>query len=154
MQALEQLVCEVKKEGKYKTIDIYTNGAIELYTGTLEPPIYQIQATLRDYGIGGGNNFGLGNSIASRPLFEPEPIRHIPEKQTKLSDFGSDYEVKPCYKIVTTHDGEGLKSIYRDSGDSLHLFSDGKAHLDIGTKRYGIERMGDNPLTKGIGGYW
>ena len=62
MQALEQLVSEVKKEDRYKTIDIYTSGAIELYTGylggppgTVRPafgPIGQ-QTTLPRYGIGG-----------------------------------------------------------------------------------------------------
>lgn len=62
--------------------------------------------------------------------------------------------------MAVTHGGRGMMTIDRISGNAFHGFEDGKAHLDIGSSKYFIERMtedryGNNILkdVKGLGGY-
>jgi len=58
-------------------------------------------------------------------------------------------------KIVVTHQGRGMKEIDKSSGDSLHTFEDGIAHIDKkdGTKLR-ITKLTGNGKTKDLGGYF
>ena len=58
-------------------------------------------------------------------------------------------------KIVITHQGQGMKEIDRISGDALHVFQDGCAHLDKadGTKLQITKLSGDGKI-KDLGPYF
>ncbi len=58
-------------------------------------------------------------------------------------------------KIVVTHGGRGLMQIDKKTGDSLHVFDDGGAHIDKanGQKLYIKKLTGDGKI-KDLGGYF
>lgn len=61
------------------------------------------------------------------------------------------------FKSKVTHGGDGMMEIHRISGDSLHTFSNGEAHIDKGpnhAEKLNVERLGDNPLIKDLRGYF
>lgn len=65
--------------------------------------------------------------------------------------------IEQPYSYKTSHNGEGSMWIHRETGDCLHTFQDGGAHIDLGGNhqiKLGIERVGSDPWIKDLGGYF
>ena len=58
-------------------------------------------------------------------------------------------------KIVVTHEGQGLMEIDRISGDRLHVFEDGGAHIDKANgEKLEIEKLTGEGFIKDLGAYF
>ncbi|MCK5590739.1 MAG: hypothetical protein KAI72_02165 [Candidatus Pacebacteria bacterium] len=58
-------------------------------------------------------------------------------------------------KIVVTHDGRGTMNIDRKTGDCLHVFEDGGAHIDKANgEKLNIEKLTGDGKIKDLGGYF
>ena len=60
------------------------------------------------------------------------------------------------FKIVFTHGGRGTMDIHRATGDRLHTFDDGRAHLDLenGKVKLKIEKLTGDGKIKDLGPYF
>lgn len=59
------------------------------------------------------------------------------------------------FKTKITHDGKGMKEIDRKTGDALHTFEDGGAHIDKKDgKKLKIEKLTGDGRIKDLGGYF
>ncbi len=103
------------------------------------------------------------------PGFDPRPMEPItigdwfePLAGATLGPYSEPIKQDYCIELSHKRDNifEGMMTIYKETGDKLHTFMDGKAHLDIGLNKYGIERMDNENViggykpVKDIGGYF
>ena len=57
-------------------------------------------------------------------------------------------------KIVITHEGKGTMTIDTITGDRLHVFEDGGAHIDRNGEKLHIEKLTGDGKIKDLGGYF
>lgn len=57
-------------------------------------------------------------------------------------------------KIVITHSGRGTKNIDKKTGDALHVFTDGGAHIDKNGEKIKVTKLTGNKKIKDLGPYF
>ena len=58
-------------------------------------------------------------------------------------------------KVVVTHNGRAMMNIDRKTGDALHVFEDGGAHIDTANgKKLFIKKLTGNKKIKDLGPYF
>lgn len=110
-----------------------------------------------------GSSFGSMSDLGL-PMggYGPEPIDPYKSydrlMRKKDLDFQTSFEqIEQPYTYKTSHNGEGFMTIHRETGDCLHTFQDGGAHIDLSGNhltKLGIERMGPESYIKDLGGYF
>lgn len=80
--------------------------------------------------FGGGNNrFRPGGSEFNPFEFNvPDLVESFKVDLTKPTE--QDFTMR------STHNGEGMMNIHRETGDAFHQFSDGGAHIDLGSSHW------------------